>query len=174
MERKPGSAPNVYSIGPFRLDLDSRTLTRHGVPEPLGPRAVAVLATLVARAPAPVAKATILGEAWPGLVVEDNNLTVQIAAIRRTLSQAPGGDRWVETIARRGYRFLGPVMPSPPSAPPGEQAPGNVPLALTSFVGRGRELVELKSLLAKNRLLSIVGPGGIGKTRLSMQLGAEV
>jgi predicted ATPase/DNA-binding winged helix-turn-helix (wHTH) protein len=174
MERKPGSAPNVYSIGPFRLDLDSRTLTRHGVPEPLGPRAVAVLATLVARAPAPVAKATILGEAWPGLVVEDNNLTVQIAAIRRTLSQAPGGDRWVETIARRGYRFLGPVMPSPPSAPPGEQAPGNVPLALTSFVGRERELVELKSLLAKNRLLSIVGPGGIGKTRLSMQLGAEV
>ena len=173
MERKSESAP-VYSIGPFRLDLASHALTRVGVPEPLGPRAVAVLAAIVARAPAPVPKATIIGEAWPGLVVEDNNLTVQIAAIRRTLAQIPGGDRWVETIARRGYRFIGPVIPLTESAAPAEQALGNVPLALTSFVGRERELVELKSLLAKNRLLSLVGPGGIGKTRLAMQLAAEV
>jgi len=173
MERKSESAP-VYSIGPFRLDFASHALTRVGVPEPLGPRAVAVLAAIVARAPAPVLKATIIGEAWPGLVVEDNNLTVQIAAIRRTLAQVPGGDRWVETIARRGYRFVGPVMPLTESAAPAEQAPGNVPLALNSFVGRERELVELKSLLAKNRLLSLVGPGGIGKTRLAMQLAAEV
>ena len=174
MERKSETAARIYSIGPFRLDLASHALTRLGVPEPLGPRAVAVLAAIVARAPAPVLKATIIGEAWPGLVVEDNNLTVQMAAIRRTLAQVPGGDRWVETIARRGYRFVGPVIPLSESAAPGEEALGNVPLALTSFVGRERELVELKSLLAKNRLLSLVGPGGIGKTRLAMQLAAEV
>jgi predicted ATPase/DNA-binding winged helix-turn-helix (wHTH) protein len=174
MERKPEAAPTIYSIGPFRLDLASQALTRLGVPEALGPRALAVLATIISRAPLPVPKATIIREAWPGLVVEENNLTVQIAAIRRTLAQVPGGDRWVETIARRGYRFVGPVMPLPASATPGEKSPGNVPLALTSFVGRERELVELKSLLSKNRLLSLVGAGGIGKTRLAMQLGAEV
>jgi predicted ATPase/DNA-binding winged helix-turn-helix (wHTH) protein len=174
MQRKPESAPTMYSIGPFRLDLASQALTRLGVPEPLGPRAVAVLAAIVARAPAPVPKATIIGEAWPGLVVEENNLTVQIAAIRRTLGQVPGGVRWVETIARRGYRFAGPVIPVPASANGDEKAPGNVPLALTAFVGRERELVELKSLLAKSRLLSLVGPGGIGKTRLATQLAAEV
>src|SRR5205807_3745346 len=99
----------VYSIGPFRLDPASQTLMRLGVPEPLGPRAVAVLAALVARAPRPVLKETIIGQAWPGLVVEENNLTVQIASIRRTFAQITGGDRWVETIPRRGYRFIGPV-----------------------------------------------------------------
>jgi predicted ATPase len=57
---------------------------------------------------------------------------------------------------------------------PDEQGLGNLPLALTSFVGRERELVELKNLLSKNRLLSLVGPGGIGKTRLAIQLAAEV
>ena len=174
MERKPEAPRTVFSIGPFRLDLAAHALTRVGVPEPLGPRAVAVLAAIVARAPAPVLKATIIGEAWPGLVVEDNNLTVQIAAIRRTLAQVPGGDRWVETIARRGYRFVGPVMPLPGSAAPDDQGLGNLPLSLTSFIGRERELVELKSLLAKNRLLSLIGTGGIGKTRLAMQLAAEV
>jgi DNA-binding winged helix-turn-helix (wHTH) protein len=102
LERKPDRATTSYSIGPFRLDPATHSLTRLGVPEPLGPRAVPVLAAIVARVPAPVPEAKIIGEAWPGLVVEDNNLTVQIAAIRRTLAQVPGGDRWIETIARRG------------------------------------------------------------------------
>ena len=174
MARKSESAPTAYSIGPFRLDPGLHALTRLGVPEPLGPRAVAVLAAIVARAPEPVLKDTIIDDAWPGLVVEENNLTVQIAAIRRTLAQVPGGDRWVETIARRGYRFVGPVIALRGSVAPDTQALGNVPLALTSFIGRERELVELKTLLATNRLLTLVGPGGIGKTRLAMQLGAEV
>ncbi|MFO1304846.1 MAG: winged helix-turn-helix domain-containing protein [Burkholderiales bacterium] len=173
MRHKPQSTAKAYSIGPFRLDPASHVVTRLGVPEPLGPRAVAVLAAIVRRAPEPILKETIIDEAWPGLVVEDNNLTVQIAAIRRTLAQIPGGDRWVETVARRGYRFVGPVTALRPGALDA-QALGNVPLALTSFVGRERELVEIKSLLAKNRLLTLVGPGGIGKTRLAIQLGGEV
>jgi predicted ATPase/DNA-binding winged helix-turn-helix (wHTH) protein len=165
----------TYLIGPFRLDPVAQTLTRVGVPEPLGPRAVAVLAAIVARAPRPVLKDTIIAEAWPGLVVEENNLTVQIAAIRRALAKMPGGDRWVETIARRGYRFVGPVTPLPGGiSRDADPSLGNVPIALTSFIGRERELVELKTLLAKNRLLTFVGPGGIGKTRLAMQLGGEV
>ena len=173
MGHKRELTAKTYSIGPFRLDPDSHVVTRLGVPVPLGPRAVAVLAAIVGRAPEPVLKETIIHEAWPGLVVEDNNLTVQIAAIRRTLAQIPGGDRWIETVARRGYRFVGPVTALRPGALDA-QSLGNVPLALTSFVGRERELVELKSLLAKNRLLTLVGPGGIGKTRLAMQLGGEV
>ena len=174
MKRKPESAPTSYSIGPFRLDPAAHALMRADVPELLGPRAVAVLAAIVARAPEPVLKDTIIGEAWPGLVVEENNLTVQIAAIRRTLAQVPGGDRWIETIPRRGYRFVGPVIALDRIVAPDAQPLGHVPLALTSFVGRERELIELKALLAKNRLLSLVGPGGIGKTRLAMQLAAEV
>jgi TolB-like protein/Flp pilus assembly protein TadD len=54
--------------------------------------------------------------AWPGLAVEESNLTVQIAAIRRVLGEEPGGDRWIETLPRRGYRFVGPISMSAPQA----------------------------------------------------------
>ena len=92
------------------------------------------------------------------------------------LAQVPGGDRWVETLARRGYRFVGPVTELRDGRPQQTTADrlGNLPEPLTSFIGRERELVELKSLLAKNRLLTLAGTGGIGKTRLALQLAAEV
>ena len=172
--RKPDSERAIYVIGPFRLDPATGTLTRNGRTEPLGPRAIAVLTSIVARAPQPVLKDTVIDEAWPGIVVEDNNLTVQVSAIRRALAQVPGGDRWVETVARRGYRFVGPVTKLASATAHDELSFSNIPAALTSFIGRERELVELKTLLPKNRLLTLVGLGGIGKTRLAVQLGGEV
>ena len=65
----------------------------------------------------------LIDAAWPGQAVEDSNLTVQIAALRRALGEAtPGGDRWIETMPRHGYRFIGPVVaeetPSPPIVKP--------------------------------------------------------
>src|SRR5215468_7815961 len=96
-----------FEIGPFRLDPDAGVLTRDGRPTALGPRAVAVLEMLVEHASEHVAKARIIDAAWPGLVVEEHNLAVQLTAIRRTLAEAPGGDRWIETLPRRGYRFVG-------------------------------------------------------------------
>ena len=166
----------VYELGPFRVDPRAGVIGRHGVPEALGPRGVAVLAALLDRPKAVVAKREIMQAAWPGLVVAETNLTVQIAAIRRVLEQVPGGRRWIETVARRGYRFVGPVVEvrdgvvrERPRAPY-----SNLPLALNSFVGRERELVELKRLLARSRLLVLVGPGGVGKTRLALQLADDV
>ena len=99
----------MFEIGPFRLTPQAGVLTRLGAPEPLGPRAVAVLTHLVEHANDPVSKRALLDAAWPGVVVEEGNLSVQISAIRRVLAQVDGGDRWVETLARRGYRFVGPV-----------------------------------------------------------------
>jgi predicted ATPase/DNA-binding winged helix-turn-helix (wHTH) protein len=161
----------MYEIGPFRLDPDAEVLTHDGVPTPLGSRAVAVLAALVRRPNEHVPKSSIIDAAWPGLVVEESNLAVQISAIRRVLSRTPGGERWVETLARRGYRFVGPVSELPGS---GASIPTNLPRALTSFVGRERELAEIKGLLPTTRLLTLVGVGGIGKTRLAQQVAAEV
>ena len=60
----------------------------------------------------PVSKDALMQAAWPGLAVEENNLTVQIAALRRVLGDKPGADRWIETLPRRGYRFVGPVAAS--------------------------------------------------------------
>jgi non-specific serine/threonine protein kinase len=167
----------IYEIGPFRLDAAAGVMTRSGIPMALGPRAVAVLAALVRHSSEYVQKASIIDAAWPDVVVEEANLAVQISAIRRVLSEAPGGERWVETLPRRGYRFVGPVAQVPEDPAQGADrgtVASNLPEPLTSFVGRERELVELKRLLPGKRLLTLVGVGGIGKTRLAIQLASEV
>ena len=165
----------IYEIGPFRLDAEAGVLTKAGMPAALGSRAVAVLTALVEQQNKYVHKRTIMDAAWPGVVVEESNLAVQISAIRRVLAQAPGGERWIETLARRGYRFVGPVLerPDDPQGDWGNKRT-NLPEPLTSFIGRERELVEIKRLLPGKRLLTVVGIGGIGKTRLALQVAAEV
>ncbi len=152
-------------------------LTRAGIPMALGGRGVAVLAALVRTPNEYVRKSSLFDVAWPGVVVEENSLAAQISAIRRALAKAPGGEDWIETLARRGYRFVGPVSElranSHGGVPDGRQR-SNLPELLTSFVGRERELVEIKRLLPSTRLLTVVGVGGIGKTRIALQAAAEV
>jgi TolB-like protein/Tfp pilus assembly protein PilF len=104
--------PTVYRFGPFRLDAEAQLLFRGAEPMALGQRAVALLRVLVERAGAPVPKDALIEAAWPGLAVEESNLTVQIAALRRVFEAEPGGDLWIQTLSRRGYRFVGPV-PAP-------------------------------------------------------------
>src|SRR5215472_4316276 len=96
-------------FGPFRLDVETEMLFRGAQPAALGKRAVAVLHALVERPGILVSKQALIEAAWPGLAVEDSNLSVQIAALRRVLGEEPGGERWIETLPRRGYRFVGPV-----------------------------------------------------------------
>jgi adenylate cyclase len=100
----------VYEFGPFRLDISAEILFRGADPLPVGRRAVAVLRTLLERPGVPVSKDALMQAGWPGLSVEEANLTVQIAALRRVLGEEPGGDRWIETLPRRGYRFVGSVV----------------------------------------------------------------
>jgi TolB-like protein len=117
--------PRIYKFGPFRLDAEEEILFHNGEPAGLGRRAVTVLRALLERAGEPVSKSALMAAAWPGLVVEDANLTVQIAALRRVLGEAPRGDLWIETLPRRGYRFIGP----PPTEPSDVVAhPANVAL----------------------------------------------
>src|SRR5262249_3145702 len=149
-----------FEIGPFRLDPDAGVLTRDGRPTALGPRAVAVLKMLVEHASEHVAKARIIDAAWPGLGVAEHNLAVQVTTMRRTRAEAAGGEHWIETLPRRGYRFVGPVKELIQDLRPeggGGPLHSNLPAPLTSFVGRERELVEIKRLLASRRLVTIVG-----------------
>ena len=182
-----------YEIGPFRLEPDARVLTRDGVAMALGSRGVAVLAALVSRAGEYVEKSVIFEAAWPGLVVEDANVAVQISAIRRVLAQAPDGNRWIETLTGRGYRFVGPVTRHRAESGIGSDTlsraehrtalsaptalsthPNNLRTPISSFVGRTRETQEVKLLLERNRLVTLLGVGGSGKTRVALQVGAEV
>lgn len=98
-----------YEFGPFRLDASSGILLRGTEPIGIGQRAVALLRRLLERAGEPVAKEDLIAAAWPGLAIEDSNLTVQIAALRKALGEADGAS-WIETLARRGYRYIGPPV----------------------------------------------------------------
>ena len=100
----------IYEFGPFRLDADAEILFRGAEPTVLGQRAVALLRLLLERAGAPVSKDALIEAAWPGLAIEDSNLTVQIAALRRVFDEAAGGAGWIETLPRRGYRYVGPPV----------------------------------------------------------------
>jgi TolB-like protein/Flp pilus assembly protein TadD len=118
----------AHQLGPFRLDGQAGILYRGAEPVGLGQRAVALLRVLVESAGAPVSKDALMEAGWAGLVVEEGNLTVQIAAVRRVLGQEPGGGNWIETLPRRGYRYIGPVSPaeneSSVAAPMTETTPG--------------------------------------------------
>jgi DNA-binding response OmpR family regulator len=108
-----------HTLGPFRLDTEVEALFRGRDPIPLGQRAVAVLRVLVERPGELISKDDLMEAAWPGLVVEEGNLAVQISALRRALGEVPGGEGWIETLPRRGYRYIGPVV----SDDAGDRAP---------------------------------------------------
>jgi TolB-like protein/tetratricopeptide (TPR) repeat protein len=101
---------SIHEFGPFRLDADAEILFHGAVPTVLGQRAVALLRLLLERAGAPVSKDALIEAAWPGLAVEDSNLTVQIAALRRVFQENAGSADWIETLPRRGYRYVGPAV----------------------------------------------------------------
>jgi len=115
----------TYEFGPFRLDADAEILFRGAQPIVLGRRAVALLRLLLERAGTPVPKDALFEAAWPGMAVEDSNLTVQVATLRRVFDEGGGDADWIETMPRRGYRYVGPAVatgeaavPPPPAAPP--------------------------------------------------------
>jgi DNA-binding winged helix-turn-helix (wHTH) protein/tetratricopeptide (TPR) repeat protein len=111
----------IRTFGPFRLDMEAAILFRGTEPIALGRRAVALLGVLVERPGALISKDALMEAAWSGLAVEDSNLTVQIAALRRVLGEA-GGANWIETMPRRGYRFVGPAVRSGDTKDPAASA----------------------------------------------------
>ncbi|HEY4174713.1 MAG TPA: transcriptional regulator, partial [Rhodopila sp.] len=100
----------IHALGPFRLNTQDDLLLLGDEPVALGGRAVALLRKLIERPGILVSKDALIEAAWPGQAIEDSNLTVQIAALRRVLGEVPGGDHWIETMPRRGYRFVAPVV----------------------------------------------------------------
>ena len=118
-----------------------------------------------------VTKEELLARAWPGIVVEESNIQVQISALRKVL----GKDRnLIVTVPLRGYRFTGEVraVPGEESGPDSAELrapPTNLPAPISDFIGRESELATVRELLRRNRLVTLVGTGGIGKTRLALE-----
>jgi predicted ATPase/DNA-binding winged helix-turn-helix (wHTH) protein len=179
----------AYQFGPFRLLVHQRELSAHGVPIPVGQRAFDILLVLVSRHGHLVTKDELMAEVWPGVIVEENNIQVHISALRKVLGTGGDPKRYLVTVPGRGYRFVAPVKTesadhSSPStaalaeqtaaAAPGtvgsQQAGNNLPNQLTSLIGRETEVAEIKAELSNHRLVSLTGAGGVGKTRLAVEV----
>jgi len=185
----PAAAPghratDRISFGRFTVDPGARQLLADGRAAKLGARAFDLLQALIERRDRMVSKSELLDLVWPGLVVEENNLQVQVSALRRLL-----GPTAISTVPGRGYRFTAPLsvegeggepaspgspvpplqaapqverQPSPPSA-----GPGNLPLELSPLIGREDDLRALQACLEAHALVTLVGASGMGKTVLA-------
>src|SRR6266404_5217264 len=163
----------AISFGPFRLLTEQRLLLEGDRPVRLGSRAFDILAALVERTGEVVGKEQLIARAWPQTFVEEANLKIQVSALRRALGDGQGGHRYVVTVPGRGYNFVAPVRLEEPSrsAPPPTIAPPashNLPFAVTRMIGRDEAVATLVSRLSRERLVTIVGPGGVGKTTVAL------
>ena len=174
--------PAIIGFGRFRVLPYRRELLSEGEPIRLGGRAFDVLIALIEARGAVVSKDALMARIWPGQVVEENNLEVQISALRAAFGNQRG---LIRTVSRRGYQFigdiralseggderdsLGPGAPEPVALPP-----TNVPEPFSELIGRDDEFAEVVSLMGAHRLVTLTGAGGIGKTRLAVALAREL
>jgi predicted ATPase/DNA-binding winged helix-turn-helix (wHTH) protein len=167
-----------YRFGSVEIRPSERQVLVEGRPAALGSRAFDVLLALVERRDRVVTKNELLDLAWPGLVVEENNLQAQVSALRRVL-----GPQAIATIPGRGYRFTIaeqaalPVTKAPgvePGAPLSRPATERrLPRLAAPLVGRHDELAALGQLLERHRLVTVSGAAGIGKTSVAVAAASE-
>ncbi len=173
------SSPNSFAdrapivFDEFELDFAGFELRRAGEPVSMEPQAFEVLAFLVENAGRVLTKDEILDRVWPDRYVSEASLNSRVMTARKAIGDSGSEQRYIKTVHGRGYRFIGLATESaaPAPAPVILKNPVSIlqPVApMTSFVGRQSELARIRALLAQPacRLLTVAGPGGIGKTRL--------
>src|SRR5690606_15581085 len=146
-------------------------LLKQGEPVALGSRALELLIALTSRPGVLLEKSELMARAWPRVIVEECNLRAQIVALRRALRE-PNACESIATVPGRGYRFVAPVHAHKerPAAP---SLPLNTPLAsrqMSEAIGRGPVITRLCSQLEQGGLITLVGPGGVGKSSVALAL----
>jgi predicted ATPase/DNA-binding winged helix-turn-helix (wHTH) protein len=162
----------AFTFGSFRLIPAQRILSEDGNPVHLGSRALDILAALTERAGETVTKEQLIARAWPDMVVDEGALRVHVAALRRALRDGRGGNRFITNIPGRGYSFVAPVRREPgreTAVRLNPQALGNnLPAQLTRVIGRTEIIATIVARAVQQRFLTIVGPGGVGKTTVAV------
>ena len=164
----------VYSLGPFLLHTNERLLAKDGVRIAIGSRALDVLIALTERAGVIVSVRELIARAWPDTVVEEANLRIQIAALRRLFGGSDDASRYVVNVPGRGYLLVAPVhrvdadTGSPIDDNSAAVRQNGLPPPPSSMIGRTETVAELVADLSSERLISLVGPGGIGKTTVAV------
>jgi predicted ATPase/DNA-binding winged helix-turn-helix (wHTH) protein len=166
---------SAISFGPYRLLPAQRLVLEGDKPVRLGSRAFDILTALVERAGEVVSKEELIARAWPKTFVEEANLKLQVSTLRRALGDGQGDNRYVATVVGRGYNFVAPIRkeeppPASPSPTIATAALHNLPFATTRMIGREKIATTLVAQLLHQRLVTVVGPGGIGKTTVGLAI----
>lgn len=165
---QPALLKGAYSFGPFRLCVPERRLERDGVAVEIGSRAFDILVTLVESAGELVSNHHLIEKTWPNTFVDEANLRVNMVGLRKALGDDKKQVRYISNIPGRGYRFVMPIsllsatpVASQGATPPKSTLPGRV-------IGRDDAIREVVARLLDKRFVTIVGPGGIGKTTVAL------
>ena len=170
----------IFAFGPFQLLPTQRLLLEGGKPVPLGSRALDILIVLVGHAGEVVSGDRIIAAVWPTVAIELANVRVHIAALRKALGDGPAGNRFIVNIPGRGYSFVAPVehrqeAPAAQAPAPAGPAPTrSLPVRLTPIIGRADIVGAISAQVPLCRLLTIAGPGGIGKTTVAIAVAEAV
>lgn len=164
--------PRTYRFGAFTLIPDQQLLLNDQTPVRIGGRVLEMLTLLVERPGEVVTKRELLARAWPDSTVDEGSLKVNMVALRRTLQATPGTAPYIATVVGRGYRFVAPVSVSGTMRAPAEvlrdRRRHNLPASQTRVVGRADVIEAVDRDLQEARLVTIVGPGGVGKTTVAV------
>jgi DNA-binding winged helix-turn-helix (wHTH) protein len=170
-----GGAEDSIAFGAFILSVAERRVECDGVPVAIGSRALDILIALVQRAGQVVTKRELISAVWPDTTVEESNLRVHIGGLRKALGDGVDGNRFVSNVAGRGYCFVAALRKPALDVidPPRLDARRSTTLPPLPLLMVGREDVvsSLQSVLSGRRLVSIVGPGGMGKTTVAIATG---
>jgi predicted ATPase/DNA-binding winged helix-turn-helix (wHTH) protein len=177
------SDDHTWDFGPFRMVPSQQALFEGERRLKLGSRAFEILRVLVQRAGALVTKDELIAAAWPSLSVEESTLRVHVAALRKVLGDGGNGVRYIINVTGRGYKFVVPLQhdkdlgssrSSASQAGRPDRHPGLLPGPRTRMFGREELIGELVAQMSERRFLTIVGPGGIGKTTVALSLAGRL
>jgi len=166
----------VLSFGPFELSIGNRLLTNGEKVVPLGARAMDILIVLVEQANQVVGRRTLIEHVWPERGAEQVSLRVHISALRKALDQSDPGRRYIANVPGRGYSFVVPVtsLSTPMSVDLKPLSRSRLPSRLMRMLGRKDALDAIQTKLAERNFVTVVGPGGIGKTTLAVAIAHEM
>jgi predicted ATPase/DNA-binding winged helix-turn-helix (wHTH) protein len=167
----PGATRVLF--GPFELNIAERTLKKADEVIPLGARAFEILVALVDRPGEVVSKNALIARVWPDVTVEEGSLRVHLSALRKALGDGQFGFKYIANVQGRGYSFVAPVVRQ--EAEHHKASPvalgSNLPIAPGALIGRDDVVLQILARLRTERLITIVGPGGIGKTSVALAVG---